>query len=219
MTFRLIWRYDNFEGLCCRRKWYLINHDTTYTLWFDTYLIYQCRRASAKHLTFQWRHNERDGVSITGISTVYSTVCSEADQPKTPKPRGIRLCEGNLPVTGGFPAQRASNVENVSMWLRHHDELFSTGLSLWNLVMFEIQFVNIWQHTTEPMLYAAASQCVVKYSICVLVFACQVFNSAEFLVSVFYRLQVTSWLPWGYLEPYQTSALFFHCIYSSSFTS
>ena len=29
-------------------------------------------------------------------------------------------CEGNSPVTGEFPAQRASNAENVSIWWRHH---------------------------------------------------------------------------------------------------
>ena len=28
--------------------------------------------------------------------------------------------EGNPPVTGGFPSQRASNTENISIWWRHH---------------------------------------------------------------------------------------------------
>ena len=31
------------------------------------------------------------------------------------------LCEGNSPVTGEFPAQWASNEENVSIWWRHHE--------------------------------------------------------------------------------------------------
>ena len=30
------------------------------------------------------------------------------------------LCAGNSPVTGEFPAQRASSAENVSTWWRHH---------------------------------------------------------------------------------------------------
>ena len=30
------------------------------------------------------------------------------------------LCAGNSPVTGEFPAQMASNAENVSIWWRHH---------------------------------------------------------------------------------------------------
>ena len=29
-------------------------------------------------------------------------------------------CEGNSPVTGEFPAQKASNTENVFIWWRHH---------------------------------------------------------------------------------------------------
>ena len=31
------------------------------------------------------------------------------------------LCMGNSPETGEFPAQMASNAENVSIWWRHHD--------------------------------------------------------------------------------------------------
>ena len=34
---------------------------------------------------------------------------------KTSKPRVTGLCEGNSPVTGEFPAQGASNAENVSI--------------------------------------------------------------------------------------------------------
>ena len=57
---------------------------------------------------------------ITGVSIVCSTVCSDADQRKHQKHCVIGLCEGNPPVTGGFPSQRASNAENVSIWWRHH---------------------------------------------------------------------------------------------------
>ena len=37
------------------------------------------------------------------------------------KLRVTGLYEGNSPVTGEFPLQRASNAENVSIWWRHHD--------------------------------------------------------------------------------------------------
>ena len=40
---------------------------------------------------------------------------------KTSKLRVTDLDEGNSPVTGEFSAQRASNAENVSIWLWHHD--------------------------------------------------------------------------------------------------
>ena len=39
---------------------------------------------------------------------------------RTSKPHVTGLCERNPPVTDGFPSQRASNAENVSIW-RHHD--------------------------------------------------------------------------------------------------
>ena len=39
---------------------------------------------------------------------------------KTSKFRVTGLCAGNSPVTGEFPAQRASNAENISIWWRHH---------------------------------------------------------------------------------------------------
>ena len=37
------------------------------------------------------------------------------------KLRVTGLCAGNSPVTGEFPAQMASNAENISIWWRHHD--------------------------------------------------------------------------------------------------
>ena len=40
---------------------------------------------------------------------------------KTSKLRATGLCEGNSPVTGEFPSQRASNAENVSVWWCHHE--------------------------------------------------------------------------------------------------
>ena len=54
---------------------------------------------------------------INSVSIVYSIGCSGADKKKTSKFRVIGLCEGNSPVTGEFPAQRANN---VSIWWRHH---------------------------------------------------------------------------------------------------
>ena len=54
---------------------------------------------------------------ITSVSIVYSTVSSGVH--KKSKLRVTGLCEGNSPVTGEFPAQRASNAENVSTWWRH----------------------------------------------------------------------------------------------------
>ena len=57
---------------------------------------------------------------ITSITIVYSTVYSRRISKKISKLRVTGLCAGNSPVTGEFPAQRDSNAENVSVWLRHH---------------------------------------------------------------------------------------------------
>ena len=47
----------------------------------------------------------------------------------TPKSRVTGLCVGNSPGTGGFPAQKTSNAENVSTWWRHHDQFYSADRS------------------------------------------------------------------------------------------
>ena len=58
---------------------------------------------------------------ITSLTVVYSIVYSGADPTKTSKLPVAGLCEGNSPVTGEFPAQMASNAENVYIWWRHYD--------------------------------------------------------------------------------------------------
>ena len=58
--------------------------------------------------------------SLTMVYSTYSTVYPRRRSKKTAKLRVTGLCEGNSPVTGEFPAQRASKAENVSIWWRHH---------------------------------------------------------------------------------------------------
>ena len=56
---------------------------------------------------------------ITGFSIVYLTVCSGAE--KTPKLCVTDLYAGISPVPGEFPAQKASNAEDISIWWRHNE--------------------------------------------------------------------------------------------------
>ena len=61
---------------------------------------------------------------ITGVLVVYPTVFIQAEtKEKTSKLRVTGPCEGKSPVIGQFPAQRASNAENVSIWWRHHAQI------------------------------------------------------------------------------------------------
>ena len=64
---------------------------------------------------------------ITRVSIVYSAVCSK----KISKLGVIGFYEGNSPVTGEFPAQRASDAENVSIWWRHHVSFNTPELPAW----------------------------------------------------------------------------------------
>ena len=54
------------------------------------------------------------------------------------------LYEDDPPVTGGFPSQRASNTENVSIWWRHH----ATDFSCWVEHMELLQCSVWWMWTT-----------------------------------------------------------------------
>ena len=55
---------------------------------------------------------------ITGVSFIGATVCSGADQRNIKAPRNWPLW--GEPETGGFPSQRTSTAENVSIWWHHH---------------------------------------------------------------------------------------------------
>ena len=69
---------------------------------------------------------------ITSLTIVYSNVYSGADKRKHQSSASLAFVRGNSPVTGEFPAQRASNAENVSIWWRHHDFLcIVSKVNLW----------------------------------------------------------------------------------------
>ena len=81
--------------------------------------------------SLQWRHDGHDGVSNHQPHECLLNRLFRHRSKKTSKLRVIGLCEGNSPVTGEFPAQRASNVENVSIWWRHHYPRLSVVELIW----------------------------------------------------------------------------------------
>ena len=60
---------------------------------------------------------------ITSLTIVYLSAYSGADQRKHQS--------SAPPVTGEFPAQMASNAENVSIWWRHHDTRLKYSYEVW----------------------------------------------------------------------------------------
>ena len=79
---------------------------------------------SCKLVLWECRYNDvimgAMASQITSLTIVCSAVYSMRRSKKTSKLRVTGPLCGNSPVTGEFPAQRASNVENVSIWWRHH---------------------------------------------------------------------------------------------------
>ena len=71
--------------------------------------------------TLRWRHNEPDGVSNHQPHDCLLNRLCGLRWKKTSKLRVTGLCAGNSLETGEFPAQMASNAENVSIWWRHHE--------------------------------------------------------------------------------------------------
>ena len=67
-----------------------------------------------------WRHNGRDGISNHQPRDCLLNRLFRRRSTKSSKPCVTGLCAGNSPVTDEFPAQMASNAENVCIWWRHH---------------------------------------------------------------------------------------------------
>ena len=65
--------------------------------------------------TLQWRHNGRDGVSNHRRLDCLLNRLFGCKSKKTLKVRVHGLCEGNSPVTGEFPAQRANNAKMLPL--------------------------------------------------------------------------------------------------------
>ena len=86
----------------------------TYIRYLTIYIHYQ--DCSSLLLALQWCHDEHDGFSN---HRCLDCLCQHRTE-KTSKLCITGLHEANQPVTGGFPSQRASNMENVSIWWCHH---------------------------------------------------------------------------------------------------
>ena len=70
-------------------------------------------------VALHWRHNERNGVSNHQPHDCLLNRLFMRKSKETSKLRVTGLCAGNSPVTTEFPAQRASDPENVPIWWRH----------------------------------------------------------------------------------------------------
>ena len=70
--------------------------------------------------SLQWCHNGGNGISDHQPHHCLLNRLFRRRSKKTSKLCVTGLCAGYSPVTGEFPAQMASNAENVSIWWCHH---------------------------------------------------------------------------------------------------
>ena len=63
--------------------------------------------------SLQWRHNGHQPYDCS-LNRLF-----RRGSKKTTKFRVTGICEANSPVTREFPAEKASNAENDSIWWRH----------------------------------------------------------------------------------------------------
>ena len=82
-------------------------------------LIFRFNRRTLWY-ALRWRHNGHDSVSNHQPHRCLLNRLFRRRSKKTSKLRVTGICVGNSPGTGEFPAQMASNAENVSIWWRHH---------------------------------------------------------------------------------------------------
>ena len=109
--------------------------------------------------TSRWRHYECDSVSNHQPHDCLINPLFRLRSKTTPKLRVTGLCVGNSPGTGEFPAQMASNAENVSIWWRHHElDGFACRLTQWWPVCWVWPCASWWaesrvRYNSQPSLY------------------------------------------------------------------
>ena len=107
----------------------------------------------------RWRHNEQDGVSNHQPYHLFTQPFGKTQiKENTKAPRCWPLCE-KFTGTGEFPAQMASNAENISIWWRHHvwiivDNSWAINIDMMIITMIVYQMKNknhnMYQITIRP---------------------------------------------------------------------
>ena len=116
----------------------------------------------------EWRHNGCDDVPHHQPYECLLNRLYRRRSKKTSKLRVTGLCARNSPGTDEFPAQMASNSENVSIWWRHHGQYLVVsfkatsrgqqpftyiGPHVWNFILFKLNSnYSIWSFKRHTRL-------------------------------------------------------------------
>ena len=111
-------------------------------------------------ISLRWRHNGHKCVSTHQPRHCLLNRLFQRRSKKTSKLRVTGLCAGNSPGTGEFPAQMASNAENVSIWWRHH--VIQVRNTIWLMSIAVDKKVSNWDDIllfTSTHLYTISVFC------------------------------------------------------------
>ena len=104
------WCFDQWDGAFWPTKTDFVIYQNYRTFWNHVLMIHTLHSDVIMSASTS---------QITGVLIVCSSVCSGTDQRKHQSSASL-VFEGNPLVTGGFPSQRASNMENVSiLWCQY----------------------------------------------------------------------------------------------------
>ena len=128
-----LWGFLRLSKQLCKQSrsvWYtMIHHHVHYGLTVIGDTFWSCAIRTLFPLwvkeLLEWRQNRLHCVLNRQPHDCLLKRLFRRRSKKTSKLRLTGLCEVNSPETGEFPAQRASNAENVSIWWRHHGDLRS----------------------------------------------------------------------------------------------
>ena len=113
-------------------------------------------RARQTVLTFLhslwWRPNGRDSDSNHQPHDCLLSRLFRRRSRKTPKLRVTGICAGNPPGTGVFPAQMASDAENVLIWWRHHGDWIVSKLCFAKITIFHTYKVTTETSTGDVLI-------------------------------------------------------------------
>ena len=109
----------------------------------------------------QWLHNEHDSVSNhLRIDCLFNSLSVQEQIKENTKLCVTGFCGRNPPVTGGFPSQRASNVENVSIWWqlnyarKHINHIGRFIIQEWQKMHVYLCLTKWNRHTLKLELYS-----------------------------------------------------------------
>ena len=107
----------------------------------------------AAGMSLRWRHNGHDSVSFHQPHDCLLNRLFRRRSKETSTLHVTGLCVGNSPGTGEFPAQMASNAENLSIWWRHHGFLYMGSRALLTPICSNHnrhQFIRFTSHFMPP---------------------------------------------------------------------